>query len=187
MFLEAFHRVLKIQHKHNRRVDVLLTTLLKISRNKEFERLLKIENGKPTHRICEINKRHKSALEMQKQSQNKVTIEVYKKWEVQSQTRHGVAYTIKKQLDSCDCKLSCMVCTHMFSRTCLDSVLHSTICKYVHLLVMEDKENLTQLYVGKTQSSTNKAMDGIDTSVYNQVTPSTHHSNIAKLKAVFHY
>ena len=28
-------------------------------------------------------------------------------------------------------------------------------------------------------------MDGIDTSVYNQVTPSTHHSNIAQLKQCF--
>ncbi len=67
MFLEAFHRVLKVvyfNHKQNRRVDTLLTTLLKIARDKAFERFKKLEFGKSTHRICEINKRHRKAEEM---------------------------------------------------------------------------------------------------------------------------
>ena len=40
MFVEAFHRVLKIvylHYKQNRRVDVLLVTLLRISRDKAFD------------------------------------------------------------------------------------------------------------------------------------------------------
>ena len=61
MFLEAFHRVLKIvylRHQHNRRINYLIYILLKISRDKAFEQLLKIEKGKATHRICDIHKRH---------------------------------------------------------------------------------------------------------------------------------
>ena len=49
MFLESFHRVLKIvylNHKQNRRVDSLLTTLIKIARDKAFERFCKEEKGK---------------------------------------------------------------------------------------------------------------------------------------------
>ena len=64
MFVEAFHSVLKIvylHHKQNRRVDVLLVTLLRIPKNKAFEQFHKMETGKLTHRVCEINKRHKAA------------------------------------------------------------------------------------------------------------------------------
>ena len=63
MYLESFHKVLKIiylHHKQNRRIDSILATLMKIARDKAFERLLKMEMGKCTHRICEVNKRHKT-------------------------------------------------------------------------------------------------------------------------------
>ena len=72
MFVEAFHRVIKViylHHKQNRRVDVLLITLLKISRDKAFERFNKIEKGKRSHRVCEINKRHKAAEQLYKDKQ----------------------------------------------------------------------------------------------------------------------
>ena len=62
MFMEAFHRVVKIlylHHKQNRIIDNLLTVLLKITRDKTFERFQKVEMGKSTHRICEIRKRHR--------------------------------------------------------------------------------------------------------------------------------
>ena len=65
MFAESFHQVLKIvylRHKHNRRIDYLIHILLKIARDKAFERLLKLEKGKNTHRICDINKRHRTAV-----------------------------------------------------------------------------------------------------------------------------
>ena len=65
MFVESFHRVLKVvylHHKQNRQIDFLLLTLTKIARNKTFERLRKVEMGKNTHRICEISKRHVSHL-----------------------------------------------------------------------------------------------------------------------------
>ena len=61
MFMEAFHRVVKIvylHHKQNWRIDNLLTVLLKIARDKAFERFRKVETGKSTHRLCEIRKRH---------------------------------------------------------------------------------------------------------------------------------
>ena len=67
MFLEAFKGPLKLiylHHKQNRRVDYLLTTLLKVARDKAFERFRKLEKGKRTHRIFEINKRHKAAEKM---------------------------------------------------------------------------------------------------------------------------
>lgn len=87
MFLEAFHRTLKVvylKHKQNRRIDFLLTTLLRIARDKTFKRLYKLEKGKNTHRICEINKRHKTAQEM-KLACTEVTPVGTLEWRVQSQ------------------------------------------------------------------------------------------------------
>jgi len=63
MFLESFHRLLKVvylNNKQNRRVDKLIHVLYRIARNLLYEQLTRIEKGKLTHRRCEINKRHKS-------------------------------------------------------------------------------------------------------------------------------
>ena len=59
MFLETFHRLVKVvylQHKQNRCLDHLIATLMKTTRDKTFERLCKVEKGKNTHRISQINK-----------------------------------------------------------------------------------------------------------------------------------
>ncbi len=48
MSIEAFHRLLKVvylQGKHNRRLDQLLSVLLRIARDKVFERMTKTEKG----------------------------------------------------------------------------------------------------------------------------------------------
>ena len=140
MFVEAFHRLLKVvylQHKQNRRVDVLLNTLLKIARDKTFEMLLKQEKGKNTHRICEINKRHKAAQLML--SNPRISTVGNLVWEVCSQTRAEVTYRVQQHQKHCDCKLrckSCSGCVHMYSCTCLDASLHATVCKHMHLVHM---------------------------------------------------
>lgn len=143
MFLEAFHRVLKIvyfHHKQNRRIDFLLTTLLKIARDMAFERFRKLEIGKATHRICEIHKRHKSAEQIQQKKTHKILTISPKLWKVESQSRPGTHYSVEKVQDSsCQCRLICnfcRVCAHQYSCTCIDGVLHSTVCKHVHLVVM---------------------------------------------------
>ena len=61
MHLESF-RLLKIVYfdsKYNRCVDHLIHMLLKLSRNLVFERIIKLEKGKITHRKREILQRHK--------------------------------------------------------------------------------------------------------------------------------
>ena len=110
MFLEASHRVLKVvyfHNKQNRRVDFLITTLLKLSRDKAFERFKKLEVGKTTHRICTINKRRKIAEEIiHSNSYNTLTISA-NQWRIESQTQAGKFYTVIKEDTECDCKLIC--------------------------------------------------------------------------------
>ena len=67
MFVESFHRTLKIvylRQKQNRRIDLLLHTLLKFAKDKVFDQLTKLEKGKFSHSVSEINKRHVKATKM---------------------------------------------------------------------------------------------------------------------------
>ena len=69
MFVESFHCLLKVvymNNKQNRRVDLLVHILLQLARNLVYEQLQKMEKGKMTHIKCEIYKRHKLAVELQK-------------------------------------------------------------------------------------------------------------------------
>ena len=138
MFVEAFHRVLKVvnlQQKQNRRIDFLLASLLKIARDKVFERLTKLEKGKYSHRVAEINKRHKSAVHMLL-LQVPVTQEETG-WRVPSQKDGSIEYIVRLVSTTCDCKLTCTnchACVHTYTCTCMDATLHATVCKHVHLV-----------------------------------------------------
>ena len=108
MYAESFHRVLKIvylQQKHHRRMDSLIYTLLKISRDKSFEQLMKLEKGKHTHRICDINKRHRTAVSFAPLAM--VTCTAEDSFKVSSESRNGTYYTVLKVQSQCHCKLKC--------------------------------------------------------------------------------
>ena len=143
MALEAFHRLLKVcymEKKQNRRIDFLLHLLLKISRDKVFERFIKTQKGKSSYRICEINKRHRIAEKMLPSesvlSRNGDTCII------QSGSSKQNNYSVQKQLEACSCKLRCKacdICVHQYTCTCIDYILHSTICKHIHLVKMSDE------------------------------------------------
>ncbi len=135
MFTESFHNILKnvyLDNKQNRRVDHLLSILLKIARDKAFGRFQKLNKGKMTHRVSEINKRHRTSELMQttvKSLQDSV-------WTIESQERKGITiYTVQYVADCSSCKMrcsSCSACVHMYTCTCLDSITHTTVCKHIH-------------------------------------------------------
>ena len=69
MALESFHRVLKsvyVNRKRSRRVDNLLSELLKIARDKAFEAWAKFEKGKRTNKIRDIDQRQQLSLQIEK-------------------------------------------------------------------------------------------------------------------------
>lgn len=97
MFAEAFHCLLKVVYLHgkqNRRVDKLLHILFCIARNMIYDQMLKVEKGKMTHRKCEIQKRHKSAVEMI--STCTVVQVSQNEWKVKSQVHNAVSYTVQR-------------------------------------------------------------------------------------------
>ena len=140
MFVESFHRLLKVVYLHskqNRRVDKLLHILFRIARNMIYEQVIKIQKGKMTHRRCEIQKRHVTAMEIFNTcSVKQINQEEFK---VESQTQKDVFYVVQRLLKACNCKLdcrSCGACTHMYNCSCMDSAIHSTVCKHVHIVHM---------------------------------------------------
>jgi len=127
-------KVVYLQKKQNRRIDYLLNVLLKINRDKIFDQLTKVEKGKYSHRVVEINKRHKRAISM---LSLKVNQKDEKTWEVPSEKDASITYVVHLINESCDCKLccnSCKACVHMCTCSCMDATLHATVCKHVHLV-----------------------------------------------------
>ena len=148
MFVESFHRLLKVvylKHKQNRRVDYLLDVLMRINRDVSFNLLRKEEVGKRSHRLCEINKRHANAEKMMREGEMDVQKEGSNIWKVKSKSQYCY-YEVVKNVVECSCPLRCMackLCIHSFNCSCLDATLHNTICKHIHLLVLMslDDEN----------------------------------------------
>ena len=143
MAVESFHHVLKacyMERKQNRRVDKLVHFLLKIARDKVFDRAIKTQKGKLTHRFCEIKKRHKNAEEAIPLA-NIQSVTKGKTWKVQSSDKNRL-YTVDIS-SACSCKLKCSqcdICVHSFTCTCMDFILHATICKHIHMVCIKLKQ-----------------------------------------------
>ena len=144
MAIEAFHRLLKVcymEKKQNRRVDKLLHLLLKVARDKIFERFLKTQKGKTTYRQSEINKRHKTASETM-ETFSCVSSTSTGSWTVKctdSSKSHRVDQLSTEPPCCRLCCQVCKVCVHSFSCDCLDYILHATICKHIHLVQMHSE------------------------------------------------
>lgn len=139
MFVEAFHHVLKykfLKGIKNKRVDVLIHSLLEYLRFKSFDRLIKFEKGKITGRVLLIQKRHTSSKSLPFDSVSMINTTT---WEIQSESGTN-KYVVEKISSDCSdhCALNCRecnVCVHTFNCTCPDSQIYHTICKHVHLVV----------------------------------------------------
>lgn len=122
--------------KQNRRVDHILSVLLRISKDKAFERLCKLEGkGKSSHRLCEINKRHKSAMDLISKGVSPQELSKTS-WKVSSSSGQNF-YTVQQNKERCSCCVKCAhcsACIHMFTCTCADSHLQTTVCKHVHIV-----------------------------------------------------
>ena len=171
MFLESFHRTLKVvnlNHKKNRRIDILLITLVKVARNKAFEQFKKQECGKVTHRISEIMKRHKAATNL---SPNLITeIIPDKEWKVTSASERNEQYRVVKHDESnkCSCKILCRVCCicpHTYTCECMDALVHATVCKHQHLIHI----NLNPNIANTSDTMDDGQMTNVNYNYYNKI------------------
>ena len=85
MFVVAFHMVLKyvyMKGKVNKRMEKCIFVLLKLTRDKGVERLIKLEKRKNTERINLIRKHHQSSLKLS--DYKIIVIEEKSTWEVRT-------------------------------------------------------------------------------------------------------
>lgn len=133
MYVESFHNVLKsayMERKANRRVDTLLNILLRIARDKAFERLIKVEKHSHSKKLRELDKRHVVLLQ-------ELPATTDNGWFVPSQSVPGRQYFVVLARDSCPCSLHCSACgccPHMYQCSCVDFAVHATVCKHVHTI-----------------------------------------------------
>ena len=140
MHLESFHRLLKVvylQGKQNRRLDHLISIVLKVARDKGFERIKKMHKGNISHRASELNRRHQKAEEMIASGVNHA-VKSTTSWEVQSLSNPLTIHVVQAEMDhECTCRLVCSVCkvcVYSYTCTCIDYVLHNTACKHIHFI-----------------------------------------------------
>ena len=119
MYIESFHRTLKyiyFKGRINKRIDNLIHILMKVSRDKAFDRLCKLEKGKISARLVTIRKRHLASTKL---PQSLVTKQSQREWIVQSADKQN-QYSVVLDLEQCPTKCrilcaDCKTCIHMYS------------------------------------------------------------------------
>ena len=131
MYVESFHSVLKsayMERKANRRIDSLLSILLRIARDKVFERMIKLEKNAQSKKQRDITKRHSIVVEA-------LPAQTHDGWLIPSTSHAGHSYYVISAKDTCQCSLHCRLCDccpHMYDCSCLDYAVHATVCKHIH-------------------------------------------------------
>ena len=147
MYVEAFHRTLKYNYlggKYNKRVDTLLLNLVKFSRDKQFQRAIKLTKGKPSHRMRRLHKNHLSSLSPKTSAVSKTEEEGSYCISSEETKRNYFCKIISTvcHVENCQMKcIECGVCCHCYHCTCPDFLLNNVCCKHIHLLRRYQQEN----------------------------------------------
>lgn len=170
MALEAFHKVLKhtyLEGKKNKRVDALVSILLKMIRDKNFERLVKLHNhGKVTHYVNQINSNHRKAVLLKNENKIKMVEIDDNTWSVESETFHDKEYRVVKceiENDSC-CRvlcIECKMCMHAYTCTCHNYQINHNVCKHIHFIHLSLK-NMMNLVIQTSAEDTNVNVNDVE-------------------------
>ena len=151
MYVEAFHRVLKyiyLKGTVNKRVDKCIHVLLKIARDKFFDRLVKGSKGKYSFKLEDIRKRHDKSEDISFAAIQETSEGVFN---VMSSTGNG-NYTVTA-LDNTICSRDncmlycskCNVCLHTYSCTCPDYSIAANMCKHIHFIGRFKAKGVTEV------------------------------------------
>lgn len=138
MYLESFHRILKMKFlggRQNRRMDTLIGTLLKTARWFLQEYAVTKEKGVScnSHRLQLMHSRHKNSMKLN--AENVRYDDETETWFIRSETDDVNEYEIQRAVPLCNCGLKCRhcgVCPNLYFCSCPDAVLNMTACKHMH-------------------------------------------------------
>ncbi|XP_077492724.1 uncharacterized protein LOC144103893 [Amblyomma americanum] len=138
MRLEALHRVLKyvyLDGKQNRRIDNLVSILINLTRDKIFDRLIKLERNKDGKFQKETRDRHKIGQLIPSAHVASAGIQ---QWLVRSQATPTTSYVVTA-LHSGTCNEQCAfrcptchICVHNVTCSCPDNTMRRNLCKHAH-------------------------------------------------------
>lgn len=147
MRLEALHKLLKycyLDGQQNKRVDKLISVLLKLTRNKIFDRLIKLIKNAETESQRKVTERHNGGLKI---AASRVSSAGIGQWTVQSQSQPATMYVVTSQSggmcqESCSfaCPI-CRVCAHNTTCSCPDNELRRNLCKHIHAVFINKMNN----------------------------------------------
>lgn len=139
MRLEALHRVIRYCHKEgkrNKRVDRLISLLLKLTRNKIFDRLIRlVKNTAESAFDRETQTRHDAGAGINQDCVKQAGIS---QWTVRSPSSPTTTYVVTEHKwgvcqESCALTCpTCKVCVHNVTCCCPDNVLRRNMCEHIH-------------------------------------------------------
>lgn len=129
------HKVLKYIYLGGtkcRRLNRTVHILLKFVRDKQFQRIIKLDKGKVTCKIHHFNKSHLNAINAKDLFVTPTADE--KTWSIQSGNKeYSVLQNDLEQNHKCHLKCTeCDCCIHLFSCSCMDLLIKANICKHIH-------------------------------------------------------
>lgn len=135
MHLESMHKTIKyfyLDRKTVKRLDKGLAQVLRYIRDKSVERIIRLTKGDNTKQTRQISQSHKEAL---KDANNYTIVNKSSHWEMIKNEQ--TSYLITQLIEAKCCELVCLfcnACNHMFSCDCKFYTNRRIICKHIHML-----------------------------------------------------
>lgn len=142
--LEKIHSTIQyiLHTKSTKKLNKALDASLDYLRNKIYDRLILINNGKVSSKLAEVRHRHKVAERMIYEIAHQNDY-----WSVTSRKKEQNIVTLCK--GNCDCQTKCHVCNvcaHTYVCSCIDSVLKLNMCRHIHSVCISEAAGTTLEY-----------------------------------------
>lgn len=155
--LERMHHTIKyiyIKGKRVKRLDKAIDLIMKFVRDKFFDRSIMLHKGKITNKLKEIQRRHKTSMDLDMS----LIVKNGDGWDMPSSSKssHEI-YHIEELKMHCDCQLicsECKICLHRYYCSCIDSSIRWNMCKHIHLLC-KFRQNEVNKYPASTSGKHN--------------------------------
>lgn len=142
--LEKVHSTIQyiLCTKSTKKLKNALDASLDYLRNKIYDRLVLINNGKVSSKLAEIKRKHKVAERTIYEIAHQIDF-----WSVTTKNKERNIVTRCK--GNCDCQTKCHVCNvcvHTYVCSCIDSVLKLNMCRHIHSVCMSEAAGTTIEY-----------------------------------------
>ncbi|KAH8030764.1 hypothetical protein HPB51_011604 [Rhipicephalus microplus] len=119
----------------NKRVDKIISAVMDLTYNFLMKSAMQMIKGANAKKFTAIERYHRSGTEIVGCAE----LNEDSMWAGPSQSTKGHSYTVTKGMDDACCPLrckECAVCVHTYRCTCYAHLIHFTVCKHIHCVVI---------------------------------------------------